>query len=141
MLYWQLLIMAKHRAMGTAWPWFGYFFGFIIEIAGITFAIIASISQFIDVASKDATYAQISLVILSFFSCFTTATLIIPCTKELNRSYVTRHHEIRPRPPTPAPTVLTKPAPAKTVSNERVTVISPNNCIGMAKLIPASSRI
>lgn len=144
-----LLYMAKHRAMGTAiaisiystsWPWFGYVFGFIVELIGITFAIIASISQFIDVAGKDATYAQISLVILSFFICFTTATLIIPCTKELNRPYP---HEIRP--PTPIPTryanVLIKPAPATTIGNEWVTVISPNNRIDMAKLIPKSSRI
>ena len=152
-----LLYMAKHRAVGTAiaisiystsWPWFGYAFGYIIEIIGITFAIIASICQFIDVAGKDVTYAQISLVILSFFICFTTAALIIPCTKELNRPYlfdvpVTRRHEIRP--PTPIPTrhnnVLIKPAPAKTVRNEWVTVISPNNRIDMAKLIPTSSRI
>jgi hypothetical protein len=149
-----LLYIAKHRALGTAiaisiysvtWPWFGYVFGFIVERIGIFFAIIASISQFIYVAGKDVTYAQISLVILSFFVCFTTAALIIPCRKELNRSYpyVIRRHEIRP--PTPIPTrhnnVLIKPAPAKTVRNEWVTVISPNNRIDMAKLIPTSSRI
>jgi len=116
------------------WPCIGTMCGFILEIAAVGFAFATSISQLTRLVDKNVTSINLALSILSFIACFATFVLILPCTNALKNFSNTRAE----LPPPQAPYVLLSPPPrAVTMSPppplQWVTVISPDNHIGVAK--------